>query len=482
MRDMDRNAHRLVVIGGGITGLSAAHRLVESGREQSIPIDVRVLEASGRIGGHIRTERLGEFLLEAGPDSLLGRKPAAEDLCERIGLGGDLVPLGGPVAATEVVLRGRLQRVPDGFMIMAPRKLGPMLRSPLFSPLGKLRMLCEPWVTRRPDTVADESLASFVQRRFGREVLERVAEPIVGGLYTARAEELSLRLTLPQFLDFEDRHGSVTPALRRARARDGGARARFLTLAGGLERLVETLASRLPAGAVSTSANVEAIRYEPGRASWRIQLAGGATLGADAVVLACPAFVSSRILKESDPDLAGALAGLSYASCATVTLAYPESAVALPSTGSGFFVPRTERLAILACSYVSRKFQGRAPHGVVVLRCFLGGAQNPGVLEREDGELADLAHATVGRLLRIAGKPSLARVHRFPESMPQYRVGQASRIEALQARAERRVGLQLAGSVVGANGIPDCIQSGEDAATRALEGLADRAERLRSAI
>ena len=473
-----------VVVGGGITGLCAAHRLIELGelgRESGAPLTVRLLERSDRLGGQVRTERVGEYLIEGGPDSLVAHKPAAARLAERIGLAGDLAPINGRHAGTEIIRRGRPIRVPDGFLMMAPMRLWPALRSPLFSMRGKLRMACEPWIAARKAEVEDESLASFVTRRFGREVLDRVAAPIVAGLYTARAEHLSLRLTLPRFLDMEIREGSVTRALRKAalersrRAPSGGhgGQVSVLALKGGLGRFVDALASRLPDGTVETRAVVDAAVYDQAAGVWRVRCGDGRELSADALVLACSAAVSAAIVRGLDPELSSTLTELEYASCATVTLAYPLAAIGAHPRSHGFFVPRAEKLPILACSYVSRKFDDRGPADTMVLRAFLGGATNPAVLERDDDHLVSLTHATLARILDLRHEPVLARLHRFPGSMPQYRLGQATWIAGIRARAEQHPGLFFAGSTLGAFGLPDCTQSGEDAASAAFAFLAN---------
>jgi oxygen-dependent protoporphyrinogen oxidase len=479
---MHESAGRLpassVVVGGGITGLCAALRLVELGRERGTPVTVRLLEGSDRLGGQVRTERAGEYLIEGGPDSLVAHKPAAARLAQRIGLARDLAPIGGPYAGTEIIRKGRPIRVPDGFLMMAPARLWPTLRSPLFSMRGKLRMACEPWIAARGADVVDESLASFVTRRFGREVLERVAEPIVAGLYTARAENLSLRLTLPRFLDMESREGSVTRALRKARleqsrqqASGGSGALGILALKGGLGRLVDELAARLPGGTVETRALVDTIVYDEAEGVWRVRCGEDREMRAEAVVLACSATVSAAIVRALDAELSSTLTGLEYASCATVTLAYPLASIGDPMRSYGFFVPPAERLPILACSYVSRKFDNRGPADTMVLRAFLGGATNPAVLEHDEDHLVALTHTTLARLLGIRHEPVFARVHRFPGSMPQYRPGMATWIAGVRARAQRHPGLFFAGSAVGAFGLPDCTQSGEDAASAAFAFL-----------
>lgn len=468
-----------VIVGGGITGLCAAHRLVELGRERGDPLTVRLLERSDRLGGQIRTERVGEYLIEGGPDSLVAHKPAAARLAKRIGLAPYLAPIDGRPAGIEIVWKGRPIRVPDGFLMMAPTRWWPALRSPLFSMRGKLRMACEPWIAAREAQVEDESLASFVTRRFGREVLERVAEPIVAGLYTARAENLSLRLTLPRFLDMETREGSVIRGLRKAalerssRAPSDGRHGQgsFLALKGGLGRLVDELASRLPEGTVETRALVDAIVYDHAAGLWRVRCGAGREWSGEALVLACSATASAAIIRAFDAELASTLMQLEYASCATVTLAYPVASIGVPLRSNGFFVPRAEKLPVLACSYVSRKFEDRGPADTMVLRAFVGGGTNPAVLYNDDEHLVSLTHATLARLLDIRHEPVLARLHRFPGSMPQYRPGQAKWIAGIRSRAERHPGLFFAGSTLGAFGLPDCTQSGDDAASAAFAFL-----------
>jgi oxygen-dependent protoporphyrinogen oxidase len=470
----------VVVIGGGITGLAAAHRLVEHGAPDGSPASVVVLEADDRAGGQIRTERHGDFLFEGGPDALVAQKPAGVALCERIGLGPELCNLGGGHAGTQVFHRGRLHRVPDGFLMMAPTRLGPVLRSTLFSWRGKLRMACEPFVARRPATCDDETLASFVGRRFGREVLERVAEPVMAGLFTADADRLSLRLTMPRFLDLEAVDGSVTRGLRRAaRARaplrpfgHGTGRGGFVAVTGGLSRIVEALVARLPRGCVRTGARVSGVDASSVAGGWSVRLASGETLRAGAVLFACPAGEAALALRAQDERLANELLRLRYASCATVNIVYRRGDVGARLEGFGFFVPRTEDLPILACSYVSEKFEGRAPAGSAVFRAFLGGATRPLALDADDKGLIRQTHDTLRRILAIGGEPVFAKVYRSPRAMPQFEIGARAAIETIQDRAGAHPGLFLAGSVAGAFGLPDCIRSGEAAADRVAAFLA----------
>ena len=474
----------VVVVGGGITGLSAAHRLVEWCGHRGVPPSVVLLEADDRAGGQIRTERHGDFLFEGGPDALVAQKPAGIALCERLGLGSELRELGGEKARTQVLHRGRLHRVPDGFVMMAPTRLSPVFRSSLFTWRGKLRMACEPLVPRRPADRDDESLDAFVTRRFGREVLERIAEPVMAGLFTADADRMSMRLTTPRFLDLEVEHGSVTRGMRllaggAAAHRPfghGTGRAGFVAVAGGLSRIVEALVARLPKACVRTGARATRIATEPSTGAWSVGLETGETLTASAVVLAVPAEGAAQIVRAHDAPLANELGRLDYASCATVSVAYRSADVGTRLDGFGFFVPRTEGLPILACSYVSEKFEGRAPAGTTVFRAFLGGANRPRALEAGDAELIRQTHGVLARVLSIAGEPIVTRVYRFPRAMPQFQVGARVWLDEIRARAAARPGLFLAGSIRGAFGLPDCIRSGEEAADGAAAFL-DRAQR-----
>ena len=475
---------RVVIIGGGISGLAVAHRLIELSAAGDAPA-VTVLEASDRLGGQVRTERHDEFLFEAGADSLLAQKPSGLALCRRIGLAAELQDIGARHSGIQILHRGRLLRVPDGFLMMAPTRIQPLLRSALFTSRGKQRMLREPRVPRRPQGVDDESLASFVVRRFGREALDRVAEPVVAGLYTADADRLSLRMAMPRFLDLESKEGSVIRGLRRTKSTraprpfgHGTGGGGFFAIRGGLGRLIEALAQRLPAGAVRTNARVDTIRRSSTSDDWTVALADGTSIAADTIVLACPGHESSRIVAGMDPALASELGRLRYASCVTVHLVYSSSAVGKPLSSFGFFVPRTEGVPILACSYVSKKFADRAPRDAVVFRAFLGGATRPETNDLDDAAIVALAHAALKRALGLSSAPWLTRVHRHELAMPQYDVGARDALTKLVAQVESHPELFAAGSVAGAVGIPDCIRVGEEAAERVAQRMAIKGQVL----
>jgi len=461
----------VAIVGAGITGLSSAHRLLEAG---AVPAgEVVVLEAAERLGGQIRTLQDGPYLLEAGADTLVTQKPAGLALCRRLGLGEELIRPYAGGATVHVVRGGKLFPVPDGFMLVGPTRLAPLLASRLFSPAGKLRMIAERFLPPASAEAADESLRSFVTRRFGRESFERVAEPVVGGLFTADSDRLSMQMNLSRFLDLERRSGSVWRGLAAARSRreSGGDAADPVALRRGMQTLVERLAERLAAATLFTGARVTLLAPAPAGA-WRVTVHGVGSVVAHAVVLACPAFVAAELLREVDPALAAGLGDLEYASCATVNLVYDRAAVLAPPAGFGFFVPRTEGVPVLACSHVSRKFEGRAPADHVVLRVYLGGALHGDVLDLGDRELVETAHAYLAPLLRLGQPPRLARVHRHARAMPQLSVGDLERVRALEQRSARHDGLFLCGGGLGAIGIPDCIRSGEGAAEQAREYLA----------
>jgi oxygen-dependent protoporphyrinogen oxidase len=456
-------AQRVAVIGGGIAGLAAAHRLVELGG-----CDVALFEVSARLGGAICTKRQDGYLVEYGADNFITTNPAGLDLCRRIGFEGELIRTRQGFRSAYVVHRGRLERVPEGFLLMQPRRLWPMVTTGLLSPVGKLRLLCEALVPRRRDG-ADESLASFARRRLGHEAYERLVEPLVGGIYTADGEQLSLAATLPRFVEMERRHGGLIRAAWRGAARDASqdSAARyslFVAPRNGMQSLVEALAARLPEGAVRLGAAVEQIGPDPG-GGWSIQCAGlaGAEGRFDAVVLALPAFRTAAVLAAVDPQLAAELAAIPYASSAVAILGYRAEQLR-PLDAFGVVVPAIEGRSVLAISAASVKYAGRAPEGRVLLRVFLGGARRPELAELPDEDLQRMAQAEVAELLNAQGEPELTRIVRWPRAMPQYHVGHLERVTRIEGLAARHSGLALAGSAYRGVGVPDCVAGGERAA------------------
>jgi oxygen-dependent protoporphyrinogen oxidase len=455
-------------VGGGVSGLAAAHRAVERARERGRPLELTLLEGADRLGGTIQTERRDGFLVECGPDSFLSEKPWALALCRRLGVEDRLARTDDRFRRVFVVFRGRMHPLPDGFQLLAPTRLGPFLASSLFSWPGKLRMACDLVLPRGGH--ADESLGAFVKRRLGREALERVAQPLVAGIYTADPDDLSLGATMPRFLELERRERSVILGLWRAarkapalHAGTSGARwSLFVTFTDGMEELIRQLAMRLPPGAVRLKERATAVAREG--AGWRVATASGAVFTGDAVVLSPEAHQAARLLRYVDPGLAHLLEGIPYASAATVTFAHRRADIRHPLDGFGFVVPQVERRPIIAGTFSSVKYPGRAPEGHALLRVFMGGALNESALEADDAALVETARAELGRLLGVTGAPLFTRVARHARAMPQYHVGHAARAEAIELAVARHPGLRLAGGAYRGVGIADCVRSGEEAA------------------
>ena len=463
---------KLVVIGGGIAGLTAAHRAEERARERGQRLELTVLEAGDRLGGIIQTERRDGFLVECGPDSFISEKPWALALCRRLGIEDRLVGTDDRYRTAFVAFGGRLHPLPEGFQLMAPTRLASLLRSSLFSWRGKLRMTLDLVLPRGGD--ADESLGAFVRRRLGREALERVAQPLIGGIYTADHDSLSLAATMPRFLEMEREHRSVILAMRRAARRapapaaaTSGARwSLFVTFKDGMEELVQALAGRLPPGAVRLKERVTELERQG--AGWRVVTEGGTTVDAEGVIVATEAYQAARLLRRADPALGHLLEDIPYASSATVTLGFRRDAIRHPLDGFGFVVPQVERRPIIAGTFSSVKYPGRAPDGHVLLRVFVGGALDEQAVGADDAALIAAARAELAVLLGAEGEPLFARVNRFVKAMPQYQVGHLARVDAIEAAARRMRGLALAGAAYRGVGIADCVRSGEEAAERLL--------------
>jgi protoporphyrinogen/coproporphyrinogen III oxidase len=471
-------SRRIVVIGGGIAGMAAAHRVVELSNERNLGVEVTLLEASHRLGGSIMTERIGDFLVEAGPDSFITEKPWALRLCERLGLTSRLVSTQAAHQKIYIVHRGKLQLLPEGFFLLAPTRFWPIVQTPLFSWPGKLRMACELFLPRGP-IHEDESLGSFVRRRFGNELLERVAQPLVGGIYASDPDQLSLNATMPRFKEMERTSRSVSWGMwsaqrRRARSAPVGSGARwslFVTLAGGMQELIETLGRRFPEGSIRLSAPVTRVLRDDNTGVWRIAVANQEPLEAAAVVLAAPAFRSAEMLRGLANDIADELERIPYASTATVSLAYRRENFPRPLDSFGFVVPAIERRKIMACTFSSIKYPGRAPAGGVLLRAFVGGSLQPELYQDDDATMESNVREELASLLGVTAQPVFARVWRHPRSMPQYHVGHGARVKRIEAALSQSPGAALAGSAYGGVGISDCVRTGEEAAEKVLKEL-----------
>jgi oxygen-dependent protoporphyrinogen oxidase len=465
---------RIVVLGGGITGLAAAYRLRELAAAHEIPLETILLEGGGRVGGALETIRPGGYTIETGADSILSEKPSALRLVKRLGLEADIIGTQERFRRTYVVHHGKLLPIPDGFSLMAPALLRPVLHSKLFSPFGKLRILAEPLIPRRRRR-DDESLAAFVSRRLGSEVLERVVQPLAGGIYTADPAMLSVAATMPRFVDMERRHGSLIRGLkaasrsnRAAREASGARWSLFISFINGIAQLTDTLAMRL-GNSVRCSAYVIGLERQqptdrPRRRAWRLRLEDDLSVEADAVISTIPAYAVAPLLRPHSPTLAARLEEIEYASAATVNMAFRETEFAGVPQSFGFVVPAIERRKIIAGSFSSWKYSGRAPSAMVLARAFLGGALQKDVMALDDSELLAAATGEFAALLGIKAAPTLTNVRRWPRSMPQYAVGHLRRVTAIEEEAARLYRFRLAGAFLRGVGIPDCVQGGETAA------------------
>ncbi len=458
---------RIVIVGGGIGGLAAAWRL----RAAQPSARITVLDAGGRMGGVVQTRNGDGLVLELGPDSLIRTKPAAIALITDLGLAGELQET-EPSARHSLIARGsRLLPVPEGLYLMAPGRLWPFLWSPLLSWRGKLRMLRD--LVIPPGTAADETLGSFVRRRLGQEALDRIAQPLVSGIYTADPERLSLAATMPQFLDMERTHGSLLLAMRRrmhdaATAAAAGPRyGLFVSLRGGLGRLADTLAERLAAAGVELRCATTATGICPAGDGWRIQLHDGA-LDADQVVVAGPAWSSAALLRDLPGDLPGLLAGIAYAGVATVNLVWRRDRLPALPEAAGFVVPAIEGRSLVACTFSTRKYGGRTPEPLMVLRAFVGGALHAHHLERDDAHLVQAVLGDLKDLLRIEAAPQEVVVSRWPRAMAQYHLGHRERVTAIRRGEAALPGLALVGNGYEGVGIPDIVAQADAAARRLL--------------
>ncbi len=474
---------RVVVVGSGLSGLAAARRLVAAGQSARRTPEVVVLEAKDRVGGAIWTDRRDGFTLEGGADSFITNKPWAIELCRDLGLGEALIGTDDRNRRSFVVRNGKLLPVPEGFVLMAPGRIRPLLASPILSSWGKFRVLMDLIIPRKAPG-ADESLASFVRRRLGREALDRLVQPLVGGIYTADPNELSLAATLPQFPAMEREHGSLIRAARRqARANRGADRSAsgaryglFASLRDGMDTLPKALAASLPAGTIRTGTAVRRIvRANPSQ-PWKVELLDGPSIEAGSVILTTEAHASARMLDGVDPTLASELRSIPYASSAIVTVAYARDRVAHPLDGFGVVVPAAEGRSILAASFLSVKFPSRSPEGTALIRVFVGGAIQAGLFDRDDAELMTLVRAELGSLLGATGEPLLIEVARHPRAMPQYTLGHLDRVASIRRRVENHAGLILAGNAFHGVGIPDCVRSGQEAADATIARLGNPAQ------
>lgn len=445
---------RIAIIGGGIAGLSAAWYL-EKARQNGAELEWILFEKSDRLGGVIQTEQRAGFVLEAGPDSFLTMKPDAARLCTELGLAGELIYSNDSERKTYILVKGRLVAIPHGLEFMVPTRVWPMMMTPLFSLKTKLRMGLELFLSRRPDA-DDESVEAFVRRHFGREMVDRVAEPLLAGVYGGNAERLSIRAVLPRFAEMESTDGSLVRATLRAKAKaKPGTKPQplFTSLRNGMQQMVDALVSALPRSSLRLrQAGLQVRRAVDG---WQVEC-GGSQEKLQAVMLAMPAPAAAAALRQVPASLVEGLNRIEYTSSVAVALAY-ESAELPP--GHGFLVPRSEGRQIMACTFVHKKFAHRAPEGTRLLRCFFSSSRMPELLRYRDEDFAAMARHELQEILGLGAPPIFTRTFRSERAMAQYETGHPDRVAAMEKTIGEMPGLFIIGNSFHGIGVPDCIRS-----------------------
>jgi oxygen-dependent protoporphyrinogen oxidase len=456
---------RIAIIGGGISGLSAAFFL-EQRRLAGMPLECVLFEASPRFGGVMLTERVDDCLVEAGPDSFLTEKTEASELCRDLGIGDQLVGSSDSQRKTYILVNGKLIAMPDGFAFMVPTRMLPAALSPLFSWHTKLKMARE-WFHPPLEVQNDESVALFVERHYGKEMVDRLADPLLSGVYGGDASQLSVKAVLPGFAEMQERNGSLSKAMIKNRSQAIGKDTRpiFTSLKDGMQELVEALLLRIPASSVHSNAPIQSLR--PVDEGWRVSWKDN-TEQFDSVILAVQSYVAANLLDGSSANLSSELHGIQYSSSVTVALGFDQKVRALLPLGFGYLVPRGEGNRVLAVTFVHNKFPHRAPEDRALLRCFLGGTRDEPILELPDDEILQIVANELREVLGIETEPRFARVYKWRGAMAQYNVGHLERLQRIEGLRAELPGLFFAGNAYGGIGVPDCVRSGRQAAAQAI--------------
>lgn len=461
---------RVLIIGGGITGLAAAYRL-----EQTPGVHVTLVEKETRLGGKLFTEQIDGFIVEAGADSFLSRKPRGVGLCEELGVAEQLCGRDPRHNRTFIRRHGQLHPIPEGLTGLVPTNLDALNNTPLLSAEGKTRVAQEPHIPPAADP-GDESIAAFMSRRMGQEVYEELIEPLMSGIYAGDGAQLSLAATFPQLRQIEQKHSSLLRGLTTAHGQSSPYPP-FVSFPGGMSELVESLIARLKRTTLLSGVGVA--RLERRDSGYAVHLDNGQSWSADGIILATPAYVTARLLEPLDGELAQAHAAIPHASSVTMTLGYAAADLPQPLDGYGYVIPRVEGTDVLACTWSSSKWVGRAPTGFVQMRLYLGRYGGRDMVALADGELLELAQAEVKEMMGVTVRPRLQRLYRWPNGMPQYTIGHLERLATIEKRLAQHPGLFLAGAAYRGVGIPDCIASGEQAAEEASQPFSQEADKLK---
>lgn len=457
---------RVTIVGAGISGLSCAHRLLELSQEKQVPLELTILDAGKKAGGNLSTLEQDGFLMEEGPDCFITEKPAALNLIKRLDMEWQLMRTNHELKQSFILKGNDLYPIPEGFYLMAPSKLGPLMTTPLLSVWGKLRAALEPWVPIRRDP-QDESVGAFVRRRLGKNVLEALAQPLIGGVYNADPDDLSLNAAMPRFKEMELKYGSLIKAMvaRRlnSQAQVSGARySLFMTLQKGMQSLTDALLYKIPVRSLQLESPVSSIRFEK---EWTVQT-NGRNQQADALVLALQPAKMIPLLSPLDKEWEKLLSGIPAHDSATLNLGFRREAIGHPLDGFGFVVPAREKKLVLGCTFSSQKFLGRAPLGMVLMRAFLGADSVKKIKEEGEQAVIDQVLAELRPILKLKGEPVTQHLAVYNQAMSYFRPGHLSQASRLEQKASEQKGLYLAGNGLKGVGIPDCIAVGEAVAEK----------------
>ncbi|VAW39258.1 Protoporphyrinogen IX oxidase, aerobic, HemY [hydrothermal vent metagenome] len=477
---------RVVVIGGGIAGLATCYHILQEAGAAGRKIDITLIDKGERPGGNIRTERAWGFLVEGGPDCFLSEKPWALQLCRRLGLDSSILPTSRPRGKTYVFSRGKLHLLPEGVILMVPTKMIPLLTSSLLTVRGKLRMAVEPFIPKRKEK-GDESLGDFVTRRLGREALDKIAEPLVAGVHAGDPDTMSIRSSFPKFVELEEQYGSLVRGMvarmatikkKSARGATGDATGSpsskpamtmFVTLKNGLGELVDKILGEIkPVEILSKTSVSDMVETNGG---YRVTTDTGRVIDAAAVVVATPAYISAQLVRKIDKELSAKLLTIPYASTATISIGYNKKDIKHPMDGFGFVVPGSEDRGIMAASWSSVKWAGRAPDDKVLIRCFVGGARRGHLVELDDKEMTHMVRAELKAIMGIDAKPVIVKIFRWRKAMPQYTIGHTGRVAEIKALTEKHPGLYLTGSAYHGIGISDTTREAEATAKKVVGAL-----------
>ncbi len=467
----------IVIIGAGISGLSAAYRLNKLKSQGGIDLDITVAEKADSPGGTIRSEQTGGFVIEGGPDCFFAEKPYAALLVKELGIADRLIGTNNKNQGTYVLWHRKLHKLPEGVVLMVPTRFAPFVTSTLFSLPGKMRMGMDLFIPKRTDGV-DESLAEFTIRRLGREALDRIAEPLVAGVHAGDPDTMSVRSSFPRFVDMEQKYGSLIRGMINARRamqhqRPVSPGSMFMTMKNGLKDLIDAVQQQSEGVQFRTGAEARSVTRtpHPGGPAYVVTLSSGEALKADGVILAVPAYAAAELVASLSGDLGSLLRSIPYVSTATVSLAYKKDSFGGTLKGFGFVVPKKENRRIMAATWTSSKFSHRAPEDAVLLRLFVGGVSNQEMVFQPDDKIVSIIKAELNDILGISAEPLFARIYRWDRAMPQYTIGHESRVKTIEQMVTGLGSVRLCGSAYHGIGISDCINSGNTAAQGVLKDL-----------